>query len=349
MKIKPVLEQFADYCEPRKNVPFERYRFNKRTQEASELYDQYRTALCKLDEGCEFSTITPEEILRDRFLFGISDHKVRERLLHESALTLKKTDEICRASESSLAQMREVGQTDMVSVIKTAKKGRRQRNATSKQGKACGNCGRHHKIGNCAARGKLCNECGKLNHFASICRSGKRRTGAQKDVKTVEELAEVHESDGEVYVIGEISAVTLDDSQLVTVKLESGNCLRFQPDTGAQCNVIPLELYKKATNNTKLKGVKQTKTAIAAYGGSRLPVAGQVIIPVWREGQRFKLDCKLVDNIDIRPILGRKACLGMNIIQYMDNDEIHKSEVGNALVYTMTSASSSGLNRADLI
>ena len=112
--------------------------------------------------------------------------------------------------------------------------------------------------------------------------------------------------------------------------------------------MIPLELYKKATNNTELKGVKQTKTAIAAYGGSRLPVVGQVIIPVWKEGQRFKLDCKLVDNIDIRSILGRKACLGMNIFQYMDNEEIHKPEVGNAPVYTMTSASSSGLNRADL-
>lgn len=65
----------------------------------------------------------------------------------------------------------------------------------------------------------------------------------------------------EIYVIGDISAVTLDNSQLVIVKLESGNCLRFQPETSAQCNVIPLELYKKAI---ELKGVKQAKTAIAA-------------------------------------------------------------------------------------
>ena len=77
-KIKLVLEQFADYCEPRKNVPFECYRFNKRAQEASESYDQYRTALRKLAEGCEFSTITSEEILRDRLVFGISDHKARD-------------------------------------------------------------------------------------------------------------------------------------------------------------------------------------------------------------------------------------------------------------------------------
>ena len=53
----------------------------------------------------------------------------------------------------------------------------------------------------------------------------------------------------EVFGVQEISAVTLDDSQLVTLNLESGNYFRFQPNTGAQCNVVPLHLYKKATEN----------------------------------------------------------------------------------------------------
>ena len=44
-KIKPVLKKFGDYCEPRKNIPFERYEFNRRVQEPGETYDQYRTAL----------------------------------------------------------------------------------------------------------------------------------------------------------------------------------------------------------------------------------------------------------------------------------------------------------------
>jgi len=43
--------------------------------------------------------------------------------------------------------------------------------------------------------------------------------------------------------------VTLDNSQLVTLKLESGNYLRFQPDNGALCNVVPLYFYKKATES----------------------------------------------------------------------------------------------------
>ena len=56
-------------------------------QAPGESYDQYRTALRKLAEGCEFDRITPEEILRDRLVFGIRDAKVRERLPREDNLT----------------------------------------------------------------------------------------------------------------------------------------------------------------------------------------------------------------------------------------------------------------------
>ena len=44
-KIEPVLLQFADYCQPRKNTPFERYRFNKRAQEAGESNNHYKRHL----------------------------------------------------------------------------------------------------------------------------------------------------------------------------------------------------------------------------------------------------------------------------------------------------------------
>ena len=44
-KINPVLGKFAAYCEPRKSVPFERYRFNKRAREPGESYENYRTTL----------------------------------------------------------------------------------------------------------------------------------------------------------------------------------------------------------------------------------------------------------------------------------------------------------------
>ena len=57
-KIALMLEKFAAYCEPRKSIPFERYRFNKRAQELGESYEHYRTTLQKLAESCEFQGIT---------------------------------------------------------------------------------------------------------------------------------------------------------------------------------------------------------------------------------------------------------------------------------------------------
>ena len=98
-KIDPVLKQFQDYCEPKKNVLFERYCFNQRHQQPGVTYDQYKPALKKLAEGCAFSSITPDEILSDRLVLGIADNKVRKRLLRKSDLTLKKTDELCHAAE----------------------------------------------------------------------------------------------------------------------------------------------------------------------------------------------------------------------------------------------------------
>ena len=105
-KLGIVIDKFKSYCEPRKNIPFERYHFNLRAQEPGESYDQYRTALRMLADSCAFQSITPDKILRDRLVFGIQDDKIRERLLRESRLTLAKMDEICRTAECMVAQMK---------------------------------------------------------------------------------------------------------------------------------------------------------------------------------------------------------------------------------------------------
>ena len=42
-----------------------------------------------------------------------------------------------------------------------------------------------------------------------------------------------------------------------------------------------------------------------------------------------------MNNKGIRPLLGQKACIGMNIIKYMDNDEMNKSLTGSANVYAV--------------
>ena len=147
----------------------------------------------------------------------------------------------------------------------------------------------------------------------------------------------------------EIAAITLDDSQLVTLKLESGNYLHFQPNTGAQCNVVPLHLYKKAAKDVDLCNMTPVNTAIISYGGTSIPILGKVHLCVWRGHFRCLLDCNLVDSKKVRPILGRKVCLGMNIIQYLDNDQLNRPQEFDGEVYTLDVPASSLVSADQLI
>ncbi len=143
-----------------------------------------------------------------------------------------------------------------VSAVETNKKDHQKRETlkrTSSDGKhaqECWNCGRKHEFHKrelCPAYGKTCSKCNKLNHFSAKCR-GTKTTSNPRSIQVVDADTD------EVFPV-EVSTVDLDKSQFVTLKLESGNYLRFQVDTGAECNVIPLALYKKATKDFKLAHV----------------------------------------------------------------------------------------------
>jgi len=121
----------------------------------------------------------------------------------------------------------------------------------------------------------------------------------------------------------------------VTLCLESGSYIRFQVDTGAQYNVVPLNTYKKATGDMNLSKVSSTQTQLTAYGRVTLPVVGSVFPRVWRGSFQCQLDYKLADSPVICSLLGWKACLGMKIIAYLDNDELHKPDTGDAPVHAL--------------
>ena len=145
-RIQLVLESFAAYCQPLKNVPFERYRFYSRMQEAGESYDHYRAVLRQLADRCEFETITADQILRDKLVFGIQDSKVRKRLLREKNFSLQKTDEICRVPrQMKVVGGASTGDTDSgdVNAFSEKPKGRKKRRGQFPRGcdsreKACG-------------------------------------------------------------------------------------------------------------------------------------------------------------------------------------------------------------------
>ena len=140
------------------------------------------------------------------------------------------------------------------------------------------------------------------------------------------------ETDEEIFPL-QGSVHGLDDSQCVTLRLDSGCYVHFQVDNGSQCNVIPLDIInKKATGDASLTKITPSHTKVAAYRGNNLPVVGTVLLRVQWGGLRGRLECKIIDRSGIHPLLGRKACLGMKIITYLDNDQLNQPVTGNATV-----------------
>lgn len=130
-------------------------------QKPGEMYDQYRTALLKLAKGCKFQTITPDEILRDRLVFGIKDNKARD-YSEKSKLISADTDEICHAAESMLAQLKVVNDTATVNAIKSDEQKTTEILANGRGLRESWNCGRKHKYYKrelCPAFGKMWNKC----------------------------------------------------------------------------------------------------------------------------------------------------------------------------------------------
>ena len=102
-KLYVLFRKFEDYCNPRRNITFERHKFFTCVQEPTEGIDQYVTKA----STCEFGVLC-ESLIRDRIVCGILCDTMREKLLQENDLSLQKAIDMCRASEFSKRQTKSI-------------------------------------------------------------------------------------------------------------------------------------------------------------------------------------------------------------------------------------------------
>ena len=87
-----VLEKFDSHFQVRRNLIFERARFNKCDQREGESAEQYITALYQLAERCEYRDF--------KLVVGIRNTSLSEKLQMDAALTLEKAKRLIRQHEA---------------------------------------------------------------------------------------------------------------------------------------------------------------------------------------------------------------------------------------------------------
>ncbi|UYV67706.1 K02A2.6-like, partial [Cordylochernes scorpioides] len=265
-KIDSVLKAFDSHFCVRKNIIYERAKFNSRIQEDREPVDEFITSLYKLADSCEFEGLH-EQLIRDRIVVGVRDKALSERMQLDSELTLEKAVKMVRQQEAVRQQQvdlqrpstsQKVNQVEFNSKKQSPKQQQqpsRKKEKSAKTRSRCPKCGgfTHREGQACRAEGQKCNLCSKIGHLANCC--------PDKQAKTAEFKA-VYELDEEIGVLLEVSAVgdssKLDDDEgecrrRWTAEIQvNGKRVKFKLDSQADVTCVPLCLFKKIMGQQRL-------------------------------------------------------------------------------------------------
>lgn len=172
--IDRIKQRFQQHFTPKVNTTYERYVFNRMTQEEGEPFEEFLTRIKAQSAKCEFGTLN-DSLLCDKVIIGIRSEALREQLLGDDQdPTLDRVTQRCRASELASKQLRGLKLDDapLVHAIANKNKYRKSSDAHKQQADKfdCKRCGRTHGPKSCPAFKKKCMKCDREGHFAEMCR-----------------------------------------------------------------------------------------------------------------------------------------------------------------------------------
>lgn len=338
---KEVVKAFTDYCKPRSNETFDRFKFFSRVKQEDENFDSFIKDLKLLAKPCNFGT-QEESLIRDRLILGISEHQLQERLLRTPELKLGEAEKMVRAAEATQLQVKGLkGEAEINVISKRFIPGNKTETSGSKKNVSndiyqCYKCGTKHKKGECIAYGKLCNICNNYNHFAVGCRFRNRQnvnrehsnnTGQQSKAKFNKKGKNygknVHEFEQEMgqdepyidsIILNNIDYKNKVNNIWSTEIIINNKKVVFKLDTGASCNCLPLKVFGSLNVICK---IEKTDLSLITYGNNRINALGYVTLTCVVKNRSCRIRFVLVD-VGNMPILGLNACVKLDLIQKVE-------------------------------
>ena len=225
----------------KRNVIYERAKFNMCHQGKEESVDSFVTTLYQLAVHCNYQALH-DEMIRDRLVVGLRDAKLSEKLQLDPDLTLETAITKTRQSEAVHKQQpllrgnkekekEEIPVGAVKSKTSPHQQQARQQRGKKKTSNVCTRCGKApwHDRQQCPAREDKCKACGKLGHYRLMCRSpGKVR--------------EVHQGEEEAAFLGAVSEHSSCKWEVI-VSL-NGVPVKMKIDTGAEVTVISKAVHE---------------------------------------------------------------------------------------------------------
>ena len=304
-----VITKLDGFFKVRKNVIFERARFNRRNQQQGESAEQYIIVLYELAEDCEYGALH-SEMIRDRLVVGIRDITLSEQLQTNAELTLDKAKKIIRQREAVHQQQCLLKGAEPQS-IKALQHGSyrgnwRQGKTKSKgppfTGKKCTRCGKGaHPHDKCPAKDAECHCCKKKGHYGNMCFS-----------KTTADAVEAAAESMDTAFLDTLMPTKPDTVWFAHIQLNSKQT-PFKLDTGAEVTAI------SGATHQHLGKPKLSHPDKLLYGPSRQPlkVIGKFKGTFTHKGRQSHQQVYVVTGLKTN-LLGLPAITALNLAARID-------------------------------
>ncbi|XP_061920402.1 uncharacterized protein K02A2.6-like [Entelurus aequoreus] len=321
-----VREGLQGFFVVKKNVIYERAKFNMRKQKEGESVDSFVTALYALAEHCSYGMLH-NELIRDRLVVGLQDKGLSERMQLDADLTLDKAIRMARQSEEVKRQQSTLrGDTtrleasDAKSVdrvfksnFKSAKnkpqyadspKYKPHSTQYSKDKGAqslCQNCGSSpsHPKSDCPANDVKCHACGRRGHYKRVCKS--------------KSVHEVEEDEEEIF----LGSVTEDgDPWMVKIGIRESS-VTFKIDTGADVTVLPHSVFLNTYRND-LPSLRKATKPLLGPGRNPLDVVGVASL-LLRRGEKTEREDVYIARHVHTALLGRSVSCRLGLVARLDS------------------------------
>lgn len=321
---------FEKHFIPRRNVIFERARFNQRSQMEHEAIEEFVTDLHRLAASCDFGSLK-DELIRDRLVVGLRDKNLSEKLQLDANLTLEKAVNTARQSEAVKGQQSVLHGSEpstIAPVLDAVTQRPTQRTDSSQanrraaprqfagqgvqQQRACRWCGsaQPHDRVQCPAQGKQCGLCHKLGHFAAVCMSHKaNEPGKQHRRKLGRRRGQTHKTVLEEVFLDTISNTSpTTDPWFITARVQDTD-VRFKVDTGADVTAVPASALPRDV----LSGLIRPTKVLYGPGKSKIDTVGQLKADITWKGRTIRQDLFVVRSLQ-HALLGRPAIQLLNVL-----------------------------------
>ncbi|CAF1667312.1 unnamed protein product, partial [Adineta ricciae] len=297
-----LIRKLDSHYDATRNIMTATYDFYSCHQKPGQPFSEWKAELCEKLRHCGFNASVlknrpQDRALRDAYVMGVNNPKIRQALLKEEDPDLAATEKIIQLAERLEHDVRQFSSSNN-SVLPTVAKVQQKKftnQQPSSNGKSsstttsdsCQSCGSTtHSRSECKYRTYVCNFCKRTGHLEKVCLKKKNGKNMPKRNQSTHQLKRVswNKSSSTPMTL----SLSINDRDFV-----------FDVDTGSDHTIV-------SSNDWKQLGSPKLRTSslkLECYSGKQLDIQGECDVQVEYQQHKFNLTMVVIKRTG-SPLLG---------------------------------------------